>query len=136
MGMTNTKTSWINKVKTIQQVNRELVMRKLGISEEDYHDMWLDAGIHYLTDVIEVGEWKPEFMNARIFWKWWLNHWQRWDARFLEYTKEVPKDQWAKLYDDVHDPLHADFKPHAVVLEDIFHKEVVIPMTKGQYEKA
>lgn len=131
MNTTTKQGSWINKVKTIQEVNRVLVLRKLGIDEADYYDMMLDAGKHYLVEVIGVAEWLDEFMNANIYWKWWMNQWQKMDAKFLEYTKEISKDQWARLYDDLHNVQGIDFKPHSVVLEDIFHKEVVLPMTKG-----
>jgi hypothetical protein len=129
MPITKKQKSWLNQVKISNEERKLKITSMLKISEEDYHDMWLDAGKHYLTDVIAVGEWLDEFMNANIFWKWWFNHWQKWDAKFIAYSKEVPCEHWAKLYDDLHNVEHVDFKPHAVVLEDVFNQEVIKPMT-------
>ena len=134
MSTTKLSKSWLNTVKQSNTERTAMIIDMLGISESDYNDLWIDAGISYLVNVIEVGEWKEEFMNAPLFWKWWLNHWKKWDARFIGYTKEVPSDQWAKLYDDVHDVNGVDFKPHAVVLEQIFHKKVVMELTKRNYD--
>lgn len=129
--MEKLKTSWLNQVRQSNEERTTTVISMLGITEEDYADMWLDAGILYLTDIIGVGEWKDEFMNAPLYWNWWRNHWQKWDARFLGYAKEVPKENWGKLYDDVHDITGVNFKPHSVILEQIFHKEVVTKLTNG-----
>jgi hypothetical protein len=134
MNTTKLSKSWLNTVKQSNTERTAMIIDMLGISESDYNDMWLDAGVYYLINVIEVGEWKDEFMNAPLFWKWWLNHWTKWDARFIGYSKEVSADQWAKLYDDVHDIESVNFKPHAIILEEVFHKEVVKELTKGNHE--
>lgn len=131
MAITKKQVSWLNQVKQEQHERQSQVIEMLGISEEDYHNLWLDAGKHYLTNVIEVGDWIDEFMNANIYWKWWLNHWRKWDAKFIAYAKEIPSEQWPTLYDDLHNVEHVDFKPHAAVLEDVFHRDVIKPMTKG-----
>ncbi|WP_313234195.1 hypothetical protein [Sphingobacterium multivorum] len=125
------KKSWLNQVKQSNQERTAKVLEMLQIREADYADMWLDAGIHYLVKVIEVGEWKEEFLNAPLFWKWWLNHWQKWDARFIGYSKEVPAENWTALYDYVHDIEGIELRPHKVILEEIFHKEVVTKLTHG-----
>lgn len=131
MNTTIRQKSWLNQVKTTNESRQLQVINMLGITEADYHDMWLDAGKHYLTDVIEVADWIDEFMNANIYWKWWFNHWQKWDAKFIAYSKEVPQEHWARMYDDLHDVTHVDFKPHAIILEDIFNQEVIKQMTGG-----
>lgn len=131
----NTKTikkqTWIVEVKTLQQVNRALVLRKLGITEEQYTNLWLDAGKNYLTDVIEVGDFLPDFTASNLFWKWWLNHWQHWDAEFLSLCKQVAWHEIPDLYDETHNVNSVSFRPHKAILEDIFYKKVVTPLTKG-----
>lgn len=126
------KTSWINKVKSANEQNREQVINLLQITEMAYYDYLLDMGKYYLTDIIQVGVWRDDFLSSGVFWKWWLNHWSKWDAQFLTEAKGTPRQEWHQLYDDIHNANSTQFKPHAAVLEAIFHKDVVQVLTKKE----
>lgn len=125
MPITTKNPSWINKVKSVQQVNRELVIRKLGITEEQYWDKMLDAGTHYLTDVIMAGRCLDDILGAELYWKWWLNHWQRWDALWLEEQKNESPWLREKLYDQLHDVTEYGYAPQRHIMAELFERVVL-----------
>lgn len=128
MNTTTKKANWINKVKTVQQVNRQLVLRKLGISEEDYWDMMLDAGTRYLKNVLQVDGCIDDIMGAELYWKWWLNHWQKWDATWLREQKHEEPWLRAKLYDQLHDASEYGFAPNKHIMSELFQRSVLNKM--------
>lgn len=130
------KANWIKQVKSLQEVNRELVMRRLDISEEEYHNMWLDAGRKYLTELIGKDKRMLDMiLDANVYWRWWLNQWQKWDEVFLREVKLESPKLWHKLYDRIHDPSDAGIAPNRAVLREIFRKNVVMTMIKEEEAK-
>lgn len=126
MNTTTKKTNWINKVKTVQSVNKELVMRKLSIAESDYNDMWIDAGIIYLRQTLGIdADLAQELINSNLYWKWWLNHWQQWDAKFLTEAKHESPTLINRLYDQLHDPSASGFAPNKNLLKAMLAERVI-----------
>lgn len=119
------RPNWITKVKTIQQANRAKVIRILGISEEQYWDKMLDAGTAYLTDILKVGDCLVDIMGADLYWKWWLNHWQKWDVVWLDEQKDESAWLREKLYDQLHDVSEYGFAPNKAILQDLFARKVL-----------
>jgi len=126
MNLVVNRTTWINKVKTLQYVNKALVLRKLNISEEDYNNLWLDGGTHYLRVVLAIDEdTAQDLINSNLYWKWWLNHWHRWDAAFLQTAKITKPKCWTKLYDELHDPSEKGLAPNKKLLKEMLAESVV-----------
>lgn len=125
MSLITKKQNWIKKVKTLQSVNRTLVLRELEINEEDYWDMVLDAGTQYLVKVLQVGDCINDVLGATLYWKWWVNHWQKWDALWLEERKQEHPWLRVKLYDQLHDASAKGFAPNRVVMRELFCTQVL-----------
>ncbi|WP_437918415.1 hypothetical protein [Sphingobacterium sp. LRF_L2] len=122
MSTTTKKASRIIKAKTIQQVNRELVMRKLNITEEVYFNMMLDAGTEYLTDVLLSGWPVGDISGTELYWKWWYNHWHQWDAQFLTESRREKKELHADLYMRLHDASDRGYFPNKEIMDTILRR--------------
>lgn len=125
--------SWISKVKTVQSVNKELVLRKLNISASQYVDMVLDGGFDYLRKVLELDELLvQDLVSSSLFWKWWMNHWQKWDAEFLKIVRWESPQLWVKLYNQLHDPSDKGYAPNKKLLKAMLAESVVDKLIKEE----
>lgn len=118
--------NWIDKVKKEYADNRREVMLLLNISETEYNNMWLDAGIQYLRDTLGLDEETiTDIIETDVYWKWWFNQWQRWDKAFLREVGYESVSLRHKLYDQLHDPSETGFAPNRMLLANIFRRKVV-----------
>jgi hypothetical protein len=118
--------NWISQVKTVQTVNKELVLRKLNISEAQYVDMVLDGGFDYLRNVLELDEeLVQDLVSSSLFWKWWMNHWQKWDAEFLIKSRRENPRIIQMLYNQLHDPSDKGYAPNKKLLKAMLAEAVV-----------
>lgn len=104
--------------KFITEANKQQVTRLLGWTEQQYCEYQQEKGIAYLHHVLEIDEAgiKMQIQNP-LFWRWWVNHWNRRDEEFLTYASGTPKRMIENLYNDLNDPFGFEFYPHRVIMD-------------------
>ena len=110
--------SAVNIKKLLIEVNQRQVMLLLGWSDLQYGIFQNEKGLQYLRRVVgadEVGI--KMLMNGKLFWRWWVNHWNRRDEEFLGYGKAYPEHMREAYYYDLHDTEGFEFYPHRIIME-------------------
>jgi len=100
------------------------VCRILKWTELQYAEFQQETGIKYLRLYIPDDQAGADMLiRSRIYWQWWINHWQYRDASFLLATVEtLPVEDRRFLYKAVHEPedLLSKFYPGKVVLDESY----------------
>jgi hypothetical protein len=112
--------SHVAKMRAVAQTNKEAVLGLLGWDELQYCEFQEQQGREYLETVVcPDGYGAKELGDSRIFWRWWINQWNRRDDDFLT-CYNISRDMYGDLevYLDLHSPefLQGQF-PHKVVFE-------------------
>ncbi len=79
------------RMKRLFNSNRQIIIEKLGITEEKYHDYILECGIAFLEMYYNAEnpaqqEWINRFskMKKYGFWDWWQGEWKIAEHYFLK----------------------------------------------------
>ena len=121
--------------KFITEANKQQVIRLLNWTEIQYCEYQQQKGIEYLKHILEVDEYGIQMqISNQLFWRWWVNHWNRRDEEFLTYGAFAPERMRENLYNDLHDPFGFEFYPHSVIMEAGYNtliKEIMTDARKG-----
>jgi hypothetical protein len=87
--------SHVEKMRAVAQSNKEVILALLGWDELQYCEFQEQQGREYLRVVIcPDGYGTVELGNSRIFWRWWINQWNRRDDDFLNSGTYLTEREW------------------------------------------
>lgn len=102
--------------------NREVILRKLRITDLQYCEMverggyeWLRRYFSHVPDMIDICKY------SAMFWKWWVNEWNLRDNRFLALNrfKIWPVHIEESSYNFTHDIDGLGIRPNRFVIEEV-----------------
>lgn len=109
----------------MQPTNKTLITAALEWTEQEYANFQYESGLAYLEHYIPTDQHGIDMLSrSRIFWRWWVNHWNQRDAQFLSlYTPEFSHPKiLQKVYRGFHDvfTLVNEIYPNATILSDSY----------------
>lgn len=117
--------SAVNIKKLLVEVNQQQVQRLLGWDDLMYGIFQNEKGLEYLRRVVGSDEKGIKMlMRSELFWRWWVNHWNRRDEEFLGYAKATPQHMREAYYHDLHDADGFEFYPHRIIMEQSYAEMV------------
>lgn len=121
--------------KFITEANKHEVCKLLGITEQAYCQYQEQNGQEYMQQVMGSDDWGIDQMAKNfLFWRWWINHWNKRDEEFLIYAKDAPHDLRLKFYHSLNSVEGFEFFPHKSIMQESHRlsKEGVIPFMEVQ----
>lgn len=113
--------SHVEKMRAVAQSNKEVILELLDWDELQYCEFQEQQGREYLETVVcPDGYGAKELGDSRLFWRWWINQWNRRDDDFLDGTYSMSRDMYGDLevYLELHSPEFLQGQhPHRVVFE-------------------
>lgn len=104
--------SHISKLKEIRDQHKQEIFDLLGFNDLQYGNMVHDFGLAYLEHQVINDGWVREISGSRMFWKWWVNHWDTRNGHFLlGYKKslgDLNRQELVIAFEVWHDPLDLD----------------------------
>lgn len=102
----------------LAEANKQQVIRLLNWTDMQYCIYQQNKGYEYMRQVIGSDELGVRYLakNA-LFWKWWINHWNRRDEEWLGYAASAPARHRENLYRDLHSINGCEFYPHRLIME-------------------
>lgn len=118
----------MNEQETIEKIARDMrptraaICELLQMTELQYGQMQYDEGLNYLRTYIPSDEWGQDILlRSRIFWQWWINHWELRDRCFIHISKIEMKTLciMREVYAQSHDgrALAKNIHPNGVVMD-------------------
>lgn len=105
----------------IGEVNKHQIIKSLNWTELQYCNYQQQIGLEYMQRVVGSDEWGIKQLEAsELFWRWWVNHWNRIDEEFMTYGIIAPETMREHLYTDLHDPEGFEFYPHRLIIEQSY----------------
>jgi hypothetical protein len=100
--------------------NKELIMRVLRLTDEQYMNLYLDQGMEYLRVYLADDETSRDILLAMPeYWSWWQ---RQWDNRNSRFAAEQHLDSWGpyvgkwervllrRVYDGLHDAARLEIR--------------------------
>lgn len=117
----------IQKVRDRAIHNRQLIQHIIGWSDLDYCEFQMEVGYEWVDANIPGDRWGRDILvKSEIFWKWWINQWNRRDAGFLEYygrehtLSPTVIRTMREIYKSEHRLEKLNCYPNRIILEDTF----------------
>lgn len=96
----------ITHTQVVKQQNltvKQQIQQTLGITHEQYCELQYNMGLSYLNLETEGNYPQTQIVaETKVFWSWWMNHWYKRDAKFLELP--VYLKTGVKFYNDFNNP--------------------------------
>jgi len=119
----------MNAQKFLTEANKQQVCRLLGWDELQYASFQEEQGIEYVKGIVGSDEWgASHLLKSKLFWKWWINHWNNRDQEFLTYAAASPASLREVMYKSLNNAEGFEFYPHRVIMEQsysILSKEII-----------
>lgn len=114
--------SRIASVRVQNATNREIVLALLEWDDLKYCEFQMQMGEEYLTRTLGTDTYGIEILvKSQLFWKWWINHWNKRDQIFLlRFTGSYSTDTLREEYRFEHNPSNLVMSPNKVILEESY----------------
>lgn len=121
-GMTAITKSRIASVRVQNATNREIVLALLEWDDLKYCEFQMQMGEEYLIRTLENDAYGIEILiKSQLFWKWWINHWNKRDQIFLmRFSGSYSVDVLVDEYKFEHNPSNLVMSPNKVILEESY----------------
>ncbi len=91
--------------KQVYASNQQYILSQGGLTENQYNDLWLDAGKQFLAELYpssdkRFAKYYHRFHNQRSFWKWWFKKWRGWEMNLLQEVEDCQVQLNSEVYRD------------------------------------
>ena len=105
------------KVKIENQSLKQRVQNVIGWDDLRFGNFQAAMGYRYLEEELEADVYVIDaLIREKLFWSWWINHWNRRDEMFLQQFEGTLKNDLDLAYRLRHNPSAVVFKPQSTIL--------------------
>ena len=105
--------------KIMQSVNQHQVKKLLHWDDLQYGQFQMETGTEYLEKMLGSDDFAIGYLSKNsMFWRWWVNHWDKRDEQFINQASGLNLDERLELYAGLHNAKSFRFYPHKAILED------------------